>query len=336
MQSIPPEDPQFKAALWRRTLLGDFTAVPHVKAILGSDTHWFYVIAHIWCAEFSHATDEALLTLREHTPTDFSGGQTNDHYMLANLLRDIPGEDAEKLLVKHWDHLQYSNHFVHVALYLGTEQCTALAHTALQKWPPHIDAFEDLGMFFGFFTQGLSDRLSSVHLETLRPYLKHLDIHTIVDMVEFCVRHGYREWADRYLRPEFDRRRAELEQQSKDRDFLESMAHRHFPTDTDLLEKLDWIEQQQHPQGHIRYIGQWCKEFEQRQDDPSRWRCLLEQWLAQSPSIARLKIVGNAILRKGNRQDLQLLSKYHAEGLQEQVERLRADVRFAVMRRSLT
>jgi hypothetical protein len=157
-----------------------------------------------------------------------------------------------------------------------------------------------------------------------------------MDMVEFCVRHGYREWANRYLRPEFDRRRAELEQQGKDREFLESIARHHFPTDTDLLEKLDWIEQQQYPEGHIRYIGQWCKEFDRRQDDPSRSRRLLEQWLAQSPSVARLKIVGNAILRSGSRQDLQLLTKYHIEGSQEQLERLRADVRFAVMRRSLT
>jgi hypothetical protein len=191
-------------------------------------------------------------------------------------------------------------------------------------------------MFFGFFTQGLSDRLSSVHLETLRPYLKQLDIHTMMHMVEFCGGHGYREWANRYLRPEFDRRRAELVGQSNDRDFLESMASHHFRTDTDLLEKLDWIEQQQHPEGHIGHIGQWCKEFEQRQDDPSRWRCLLEQWLAQSPSMARLKIVGHAILQKGNRQDLRLLSKYPIEGPQEQVQRLRANVRFAVMRRSLT
>ena len=187
-------------------------------------------------------------------------------------------------------------------------------------------------MFFGFFTQGLSDRLSSVHLETLRPYLKQLDIHTIVDMVEFCVRHGYHEWANHYLGPEFDRRRAELVQQGKDRDFIESMVRYHFPTDTDLLEKLDWIEQQQHPEGHIGY---WCKKFERRQDDSSRWRCLLDQWLAKSPSMARLKIVGHAILQKGNRQDLQLLRKYHIEGSQEQLWKLLANVRFAAMRRSL-
>jgi hypothetical protein len=113
------------------------------------------------------------------------------------------------------------------------------------------------------------------------------------------------------------------------------MARYHFPTDTDLLEKLDWIEQQQHPEGHVRYIGQWCKEFETRQDDPSRWRSLLDQWLAQSPSMARLKIVENAVLRNGSRHDLQLLTKYHIEDSQEQLERLLADVRFAVMRRSL-
>jgi hypothetical protein len=52
--------------------------------------------------------------------------------------------------------------------------------------------------------------------------------------------------------------------------------------------------------------------------------------------MARLKIVGHAILRKGSRQDLQLLTKYYIEGPQEQLERLLANVRFAVMRRSLT
>jgi hypothetical protein len=112
LRAIPPEHPQFKDVLWRRALLYDITAVPYVKSILGSDKRWFYVVARIWCAEFTDITDQALLALREQTPTDFSGGQANDHYMLANLLRDIPGEDAEKLLVRHWDHLRYSKPFV--------------------------------------------------------------------------------------------------------------------------------------------------------------------------------------------------------------------------------
>ena len=64
---------------------------------------------------------------------------------------------------------------MHVALYLGTEQCTALANMTLQKWPPYIDAFEHPGIFFGSFTLGLSDRLSLAHLETLRPHLKQLE-----------------------------------------------------------------------------------------------------------------------------------------------------------------
>jgi len=185
LRGIPPEHPHFKTALWRRALLGDVTAVPYIKSILTSNRHWFRVVAPIWCAEFSDATNQVLLALREQTPPDFSGGQSNDHYMLADLLRDIPGEDAEKLLVKHWDHLQYSRRFVQVALYLGTEQCMTLANATLQKWPPHIDAFEHLGNFFGFRVYGLWDRLSKDHMETLRPHLKRLDNHTIVDMVEF-------------------------------------------------------------------------------------------------------------------------------------------------------
>jgi hypothetical protein len=99
LRAISPEHPQFKDVLWGRALLYDITAVPNVQSILGSDKRWFYVVARIWCAEFTDITDQALLALREQTPTDFSGGQANGHYMLANLRGDIPAEDAEKLLV---------------------------------------------------------------------------------------------------------------------------------------------------------------------------------------------------------------------------------------------
>jgi hypothetical protein len=334
LRSIAPEHPQFDTALWRRSRLGDIEAAPYVAKLLGKSSHWFRVAAPIWCSEFFNVTDQALKALSGKTPSDFSGGITNDHHMLAELLRDIRREDAEKLLMKNWDHLQYSPIFIQAALYIGTETCIDCANAAIARCPPDVNVFQHIGFFFGFFTYGLSERLSIAHLEVLLPYLGRLDNVSLHNMAEFCMRHGHRDWAYFHLCSEFDNRRCKLPRKRKeDREFIERVGRDLFPSDADLLEDLDWIEKQVKPEVHA-WI--WYEGFERRKDDPSRWRNILEQWLEQSPTISCFKIAAQGISLYGNRSDLQMLKKFEFISPADQVNAVIADTEFAVKRRSLT
>ena len=334
LQSIKPNHFGFNQVLRRRAKLGDISAVPLIKPLIGADKYWFHTIHHIWAADFCDVTDQAILKLQQQTPTNYSDGWTNDHYMLAHLLRDIPISDAEVLLEKHWRHLQYSPPFIQAALYLGTPKLLTLARKAVQNYPTSADAFKHIGMFFGFFVHGLSDRLSRQHLEVLLPYLDQLSDSTLSSMAEFCQRNGYRDWAELHLRPGFERRRARLPKSTRDKqEYVEHLGRYHFPSDTDLLEDLDRVEQQgQHFSGHLWH---WCEEFEHRQDDRARWRRLLDQWLKKSPTTERFRLFAEAILNHGSRKDLPLLTQNTIAGDQEEVARIVANARFAVMLRSL-
>ncbi len=334
LQTIKPNHPGYKHVLRRRAKLADMTTVPLIRPLITSDKHWFHLIHHIWTVDFLDATDQAFLKLHQDTPTDYSGGWTNDHYMLAHLLRDIPVSDAEVLLTKHWSHVQYSPLFIQVALYLGTPKLQTLARQAVQSYPANVYVLKHIGMFFGFFTHGLSARLSAQHLDVLIPYLTRLDDSTLSSMAEFCDRHGYRDWGKLHLQPEFERRRANLPKSTRDKqEYVERLGRCHFPSDIDLLEDLDWIEQQgRHYPGHLWH---WCEEFERRQDDRIRWRRLLEQWLNQSPTTERFRLFSEAILEHGTREDLLLLIKYTITGDQNEIARIIANTRFGIMCRSL-
>jgi hypothetical protein len=178
------------------------------------------------------------------------------------------------------------------------------------------------------------DRLELRHLEVLLPYLKSLSDHVLSDMAEFCERRGYRNWGRVHLKPDFDRRRAQLPQVVKEsREYIERLGRRHFPSDEDLLEELDWIEQQgDHYVGHLYH---WTEEFERRQDDHARCLHILDKWLVRKPTIERFRLFAEAILGHGTRRDMDLLCKHEISGDPDEFEKLRANARFGIMRRSL-
>jgi len=331
LRTIPPNHPQFKRALWRRTRLGDRTTLPQVLPLLQSESHWFHNLDRVWSGLLKQPVDSALEKISERTPTDYSGGRTDEHYRLSELLRDIPMEDAEPFLLKHWNHLQFSPLFVQASLYLGTPLCVARARAAIERYPNRGTVFKHLGVFFGFSTTGLMDRIEHRHLEVLLPFLAELDDHTVSGMAEHCQRHGAREWALRHLKPEFDRRRAIVPVASHDREKNRKFpGHRYFPLDSDLLADLDWMERQ----GFL-LIDYWSEMFDERHDTHERWHKILDEWLSKEPRIKRFQIVANGILRNGTRTDIPLLNKYAIEGDPAEVERLRASAEFGVKRRSM-
>lgn len=334
LRSIPADHPQFRSVLWRRARLGDLSAIHLIKPLVATDQHWFHVIGKIWTEQFRDVLDDALRNLEKTTPADYTGGTTNAHYMLAQLLRDIPSSEAQPLLIKYWDYLKFSRLFVQAALYMGSPECVALATEAIDGYSSNADSFEHLDSFFGFFTTGLMDRVEYRHLEVLLPYLGRLSDHTLSAMAEFCERRGHREWGRAYLKPEFDRRRAQLPKVAKEnQEYIERLGSRHFPSDNDLLEGLDWIEQQGNSYYGLLY--HWSEEFERRQDDHVRWRRILDQWLSRNLTAERFRLFAEAILQRGTRSDIDLLYKHVIPGDPNEIEQLRANAKFGIMRRSL-
>ena len=332
--SVPPDHPQFEDVLWRRARLGDIATIPFIKPLLKVDHRWFSIISRVWTDQFSEILDDALLNLRNHTPIDYSGGTTDEHHMLAKLIRDMPADVANRLLVKHWDHLKFSRLFVQAALYIGSPDCIELASAAVNDYPGEVNPFEHLHFFFGFFEATLMKRIEYRHLEVLRPYLKKLDVHTLTDMAEFCQRRSYHDWGRTHLRPEFDCRREQISQPARERkEYAERVGAYHFPSDSDLLNELDRIEQLgSHYSAHLYH---WLEGFQRRQDDESRWRYILNEWLSRKPTIERFRPFSQAILQHATRADIGMLYKHQISGDTEEIDRLRANASIGIKQRSL-
>src|SRR5262249_61234797 len=89
---------------------------------------------------------------------------SNHHFVLSELLRDVPTDVAERLLLKHWTGLGQLPLFIQAALYHGSQQTRELAAEALAHVDEGVDPFKQLDSVFGFFTQGLMHRLNGCHL----------------------------------------------------------------------------------------------------------------------------------------------------------------------------
>jgi len=330
--SISPDHPQFSAVLWRRATLGDVSVVPMIKPLLSTEDKWFHVLGRVWTQECREPLDHVFLKLEKSTQANYSGEITNTHFMLAHLLRDIPVAEAQPMLLKHWGFLQFCPPFIHVALYHGTPETKKIAESAIEKFPKENSPFKHIGAFFGFFVSDRIDRLNLQHLETLRTYLDCLDDHDLWEMAEFCERRGYYEWSKNYLKPEFNRRRLVSSVTKDKQTFIERLGRIHFPTDNDLLEELNQIEKKDKHFGGIYY---WSEGFVRRHDNHERWRSVLDKWISHNPTLKCFHILADAVLEHGTRGDLDLLNKYSISGDLKEVEFLKVNAKFGVMRRSL-
>ncbi|MGO8786319.1 MAG: hypothetical protein ACLQVL_02900 [Terriglobia bacterium] len=331
LQSITEGSPLYETALWHRGLRGDRTVAPQVAVMLHDKTWWLQLAPKIWCSEMEEAVDQNL-SLAEADENPWN----NRHHHLAEILRDIPVHDGQRLLFKHWPGLCRKPLFIQAALYLSTAESRARAAESIHSPDMKPDVFKHLSYFFGFNMAELSDRLSILHLEAVRPYLTCLDPMCVRDMLEFCRRRGYWGWAIEVLQPECLRRAKSAEKRPYNKfDWDFHLSEWFFPTDTDLLGRLDHAEtvEPRHRRGEL---WRWSHGFLERGDSVSRLFRIAKVWLNASPSIVRYKMVANLIEEQGTRSDLEILHACQPICETDEGRLTLADVSHAVCRRSLT
>ena len=330
LQSIPQTSPLQDAAICQRAERGDLTVVARVISKIEGEARWLQLVPRIWCRETAAVLDRHLTLLESDTYTESNGG-----YFLAQVLRDIPVLDGDRLLFKHWQGLRRNPQFIRAALYLSTEGSRSRAYESIRELGADAKVFEVISMYFGFNIAGLSDRLCIRHLESLRPFIDRLDGMCVGNMVEFCRRHGYWDWAIEVLRPECARRaKAAQARECNKFDADPHLSKRHFPTDEDLLENLECLEKARYRPmtGHVFF---WFEQFAERGDSPDRAFRLAERWLKSVPSLERFGIVATLIKLGGTRQNLSILETCAPACNTSEAAAIIDDVSYAVRRRSL-
>ena len=263
-----------------------------------------------------------------------SAGSELDH-ALARVIRDIPTKDGEALLLLNWDVLGHRRQFVQAALHVSSKRTRELAQQSIDGWRGEDDPFEHIDRYFftGFYKMRPDDRLSLRQLEGLAPYVNRLSSQMLGEMLDFCGKRGYFEFARISLLPEGRRRSAQYQSPDQEDGWLYRSLRDWFPTQQELIEELTRFagtDQFQRGFQVERMVERFLKT-----DQPLEGLFeTLENWLAGSPTETHFGVSATVVRYWGKRRHLSILENCpYAES--ERGRELLADSRYDVYRRSL-
>lgn len=327
LRAVSSNDPYFSTAVWKRVEMGDRSATEIYLKFLDEKPFWVRGLAHIW----SPALRPVLAARLRLLHSNGEGVDSNSDHELSGILRDIPGNDSESLLLEHWSFLGKRHQFIQVALYVATEKTRKLASQALQEWTSEKDPFEFVDHTFGFFTYGLSDRLTVKHMEILLPYVDLLKPRILEHMIESCGRAGFRAFAELHLLPRA--RRLLAVGSLTDEDDLRIMSHaicewfpedaEHFKALTDAARDSRWTASK---------LEHWIDKFGRRQQQLPNFTEFLSRWKREG-NPDRLRVVATLIRYWGTRSDLAYLQQ-ELESETHNTELNLRDIRYEVERRT--
>lgn len=313
LQSVSNSLKDYEIVLHRRMVLGDKTVIPLLKHYLGKKTYWWRVLAKVWTHELISIIDAELATIDN---SDVSC------HTLAELLRDIPKEDAEPLLNKHWNVLKNNHFFIYLALYIGTEQCIMKVKDVLRGQYFLESPFKYISLFFGFRIRGLNDRLSFQHIKILFQFLEYLDDRNIADMVDFCINSNQYDWALKFLKPEMEIR----EKKCTDEHLIKT--DNYFFKDQILIDILDNALKTPPHLLHDYHFKRWLKLTATHRNE------IFQEWYGDVPDIMKYYLICNILQGIGVRDDIAFLNSLPILDTEEFMS-IRENTIFDVKRRYL-
>lgn len=324
LSAIEATSPLFRHAVQHRIKIGDRSVVPELLQLLKSKDMqgWWWVMTHrVWCNELEAYASETLDGLQDQIPEDYSGGSSNHLFVIATLLVKIPVFDGENLLKRHWGHLKFSPRMIHVALRIGSATCLLLANDALSQCPNAVDVFK-LAFSTVWSARNPTNPLTLSHLKNLESYLDRMNEDDILFLAwtterEVGSHDDIAQWIRQHLvlrLPMEDRIRVQV----ADEMFVESL-NRSF----DEIRFEPYLGFLFEEQGGQRIIF------------PERQLRLVDQWLSAHSTVRGLQVAAECLRYIGTRQDLDILQRYDIEGDTAAVERIKADAKFSVCKRSL-
>ena len=226
----------------------------------------------------------------------------------------LPEIEAERILLKHWNHLQFASYFIQTALYISTPRLLEVAKAAINECSEPTKLFEHLHFHYGIMTKNHPGLTREVQVLSLAPYLHLISPMTIGDLWSTCNDHGWfatrRKILDNhlqspYIEQQWDRDRAKAE--------LDSFAEN----------------------GRSYWMDHWIDNILKTDVSWEEILTTLKDWLNDRQTFEALEIVASAIELRGTRKDLAILKTF--EGIPEiPAKQLITDTKFAVRRRSIS
>jgi hypothetical protein len=290
----------------------DQSAIPQLLAKLQTEqrARWWHSATHVWSTDLLSALDTELTRSGAKIAPD---GNADFDFVVADLIIRLPPETREALLEKHWDHLRFSGHFVQTALYLATPKLLDLAAASLQESPNPEELLKYLGQHFGIRTTGHPGITREGQVEAIVPYLALLPTHEVMMLWDLSNKHGWYRLRREHLDPLIRENRA-----------LPYFDHARAMGSLDEL-----VERKRAP-----WIDHWLEDYAETGASTDAIIGLLGKWFASRKTMESLQLVSRALSLVGRRDDLAILN-VKLESDDASVDMLRADIAFAVRRRTL-
>jgi hypothetical protein len=207
--------------------------------------------------------------------------------------------------------LQFSNLFVQTALFLASPQLQAMAKAAIEASPEPTKMFQHITSHYGIRTHGRAGVTQPGQIEALVPYLDYLDELSILTFWQVCNDFGWFHLRRKYFDDRLSPRFASV-----------------YVSENRALESLDKYAEGQHS-----WIDRWIEDFCKAGSTIDEVMNLFARWLSSRRTMSAFSLASTAIIHAGRRQDLSILDvEIDPENMASE---LRANVRFAVCRRTL-
>lgn len=319
----PGSDSPFRdLSLQYRVKSGDISATSELISVLrrdGPGSFWWHLAHRVWNEDLRAYVREALGALADEMPRDFQGAQAS---MLAAMLVKIPVADAESVLEERWAELRFDPLMIQVAFRLGTPGALALAREAMAACPASCDVFQRF-FRFGPWSQARADNpVTMHHLHGIEPYLDRMSADVLLRLARPVERVAspdplLADWIREFVVPKLP---------PEDRSKVGAASEA-------LVSALD----AQNENGRFRpYLGFLVDARRSRTGLQGREAvAVLRTWLDEHATIRGLEVAGECLRYVGGRGDLEILDEVNIDGDAHAAELIKADARFAVMRRSL-
>lgn len=307
LESTADDDQLADDALWQRLRRGDRNAISGMLTKLSGDRqgYWWQLGRYLWSDDLTAALDGALQAVNDDT--------TRDDWILSELVMRLPIADAERLLLLHWEKLQFSDYYVTAALFIATPPLRKLAETALRNADEPAKRLKHLSMRFGYKRTGHPGISRPEQVDALAPYIVFLSAMDIHYLWTVC---NENEW--------FELRRTHLDAR------IAASSHDWVYLDDDRVgAKLDEFLSKQN-----RWIDHWLDDFRKSGASIDRIVAVIGRWLKNNNSVEGLKLASEAMLHLGGRAHLEILKAAKVEPT-DLADKIIADTDFGLKRQSL-
>lgn len=294
--------------LRQRLERGDQAAIPELIVQLDSQDglQWWHYARHVWSSALYDALDRALA--RAATSVSTADVRNEAGYTLTRVMLRLPTFGAEQLLLRYWEKLGRTMHFVQSALYVATPELRTKADEVIRATESPERLFEHLSMNYGIRMRGEPGLTHEAQIVALEPYLDMLDGSDLQQLVDACNKNGWLDLRRRLFDPRIDDAKTGTPEHIR-RELNDRLARGHV--------------------GFIDYeIDRWLEVGATWPEIAS----VLRDWLAEQVAPDALELAAHALRHAGRREDVALLAAW--AGADDQLRKdVIADTRFAVHRR---